>query len=57
MALFIGDTVVVNGDGQPATILTTSKKKIKNISIFLKVTKITKTWSGHSTDSSVSSKF
>merc|ERR1712226_670401 len=36
VALFIGDTVVVNGDGQPATILTTSKKKIKNISIFLK---------------------
>ncbi|CAG9854847.1 unnamed protein product [Phyllotreta striolata] len=34
-ALFIGDTVLVN-DGQPATVLTTSKKKIKNIGIFLK---------------------
>lgn len=34
-ALFIGDTVLVN-DGQPATILTNSKKKIKNIGIFLK---------------------
>jgi nucleosome binding factor SPN SPT16 subunit len=36
IALFIGDTVVVgDGDG-PAHILTTSKKKIKNIAIFLK---------------------
>lgn len=34
-ALFIGDTVLVN-EGQPATILTISKKKIKNIGIFLK---------------------
>lgn len=34
-ALFIGDTVMVN-DGQPATLLTASKKKIKNIGIFLK---------------------
>lgn len=34
-ALFIGDTVVVN-EGQPATILTVSKKKMKNIGIFLK---------------------
>lgn len=34
-ALFIGDTVLVN-DGQPASILTSSKKKIKNIGIFLK---------------------
>ncbi|XP_018564302.1 FACT complex subunit spt16 [Anoplophora glabripennis] len=34
-ALFIGDTVMVN-DGQPATVLTISKKKIKNIGIFLK---------------------
>ncbi|OXU23767.1 hypothetical protein TSAR_000965 [Trichomalopsis sarcophagae] len=34
-ALFIGDTVLVNED-QPATILTPSKKKIKNIGIFLK---------------------
>ena len=35
VALFIGDTVVVNPEG-PATNLTTSKKKIKNIAIFLK---------------------
>lgn len=34
-ALFIGDTVTVN-EGQPATVLTMSKKKIKNIGIFLK---------------------
>nr|CAI5822103.1 unnamed protein product [Callosobruchus analis] len=34
-ALFIGDTVMVN-DGQPASILTVSKKKMKNIGIFLK---------------------
>nr|XP_022905193.1 FACT complex subunit spt16-like [Onthophagus taurus] len=34
-ALFIGDTVMVNDD-QPATLLTVSKKKIKNIGIFLK---------------------
>lgn len=34
-ALFIGDTVMVN-EGQPATILTNSKKKMKNIGIFLK---------------------
>lgn len=34
-ALFIGDTVIVN-DGQPATVLTVSKKKMKNIGIFLK---------------------
>lgn len=34
-ALFIGDTVMVN-DGQPASLLTGSKKKIKNIGIFLK---------------------
>ncbi|KAF7278316.1 hypothetical protein GWI33_008533 [Rhynchophorus ferrugineus] len=34
-ALFIGDTVIVN-DAQPATVLTISKKKIKNIGIFLK---------------------
>jgi hypothetical protein len=36
VALFVGDTVMVN-DGSPATILTPSKKKIKNIAIFLKV--------------------
>ncbi|XP_060516810.1 FACT complex subunit spt16 [Cylas formicarius] len=34
-ALFIGDTVMVN-EGQPASTLTVSKKKIKNIGIFLK---------------------
>ncbi|XP_014206114.1 FACT complex subunit spt16 isoform X2 [Copidosoma floridanum] len=34
-ALFIGDTVIVNED-QPASILTPSKKKVKNIGIFLK---------------------
>ncbi|KAJ9590632.1 hypothetical protein L9F63_016343 [Diploptera punctata] len=34
-ALFIGDTVHVNVD-QPATILTSSKKKIKNVGIFVK---------------------
>ncbi|XP_050691706.1 FACT complex subunit spt16-like isoform X2 [Eriocheir sinensis] len=35
-ALFIGDTVVVNED-QPATVLTaTSKKKLRNVGVFLK---------------------
>lgn len=34
-ALFIGDTVVVN-EGTPATVLTQSRKKMKNIGIFLK---------------------
>ncbi|XP_012226893.1 FACT complex subunit spt16 isoform X2 [Linepithema humile] len=34
-ALFIGDTVIVN-DGQPATNLTPSKKKVKNIGIYVK---------------------
>ncbi|XP_050309696.1 FACT complex subunit spt16 [Anthonomus grandis grandis] len=34
-ALFIGDTIVIN-DGQPASLLTNSKKKMKNIGIFLK---------------------
>uniref|UniRef100_V9KC68 FACT complex subunit n=1 Tax=Callorhinchus milii TaxID=7868 RepID=V9KC68_CALMI len=34
-ALFIGDTVQINEDG-PATILTTVKKKVKNVGIFLK---------------------
>ncbi|KAK8785282.1 hypothetical protein V5799_008353, partial [Amblyomma americanum] len=34
-ALFIGDTVLVN-EGQPATIITNSKKKLKNIAIFIK---------------------
>lgn len=34
-ALFIGDTVVVNESG-PASLLTQSKKKIKNIGIFLR---------------------
>ncbi|XP_069689096.1 FACT complex subunit spt16 isoform X1 [Periplaneta americana] len=34
-ALFVGDTVQVNVD-QPATVLTPSKKRIKNVGIFLK---------------------
>ena len=34
--MFVGDTVLVNGGDSPATLLTTSKKKIKNIAIFLK---------------------
>ncbi|XP_061445231.1 FACT complex subunit SPT16 isoform X1 [Rhineura floridana] len=34
-ALFIGDTVLVEEDG-PATILTSVKKKVKNVSILLK---------------------
>ncbi|GJQ84567.1 putative FACT complex subunit [Trypoxylus dichotomus] len=34
-ALFIGDTVMVN-ENQPASVLTISKKKIKNVGIFLK---------------------
>lgn len=34
-ALFIGDTVIVNGEG-PAAVITQSKKKIKNIGIFLR---------------------
>lgn len=34
-ALFIGDTVLVNEES-PASVLTNSKKKIKNIGIFLK---------------------
>jgi nucleosome binding factor SPN SPT16 subunit len=34
-ALFIGDTVLVNEE-PPASVLTQSKKKIKNIGIFLK---------------------
>ncbi|EEC06307.1 FACT complex subunit spt16, putative [Ixodes scapularis] len=34
-ALFVGDTVLVN-EGQPATILTNSKKKLKSIAIFIK---------------------
>ncbi|CAH1719226.1 unnamed protein product [Chironomus riparius] len=36
LALFIGDTVLVNDVENPASILTQSKKKIKNIGIFLK---------------------
>ncbi|XP_057320695.1 FACT complex subunit spt16 isoform X1 [Microplitis mediator] len=35
-ALFIGDTVVVGESGTPATVLTNSKKKVKNIGIYLK---------------------
>jgi nucleosome binding factor SPN SPT16 subunit len=34
-ALFIGDTVLIN-DEPPASVLTQSKKKIKNVGIFLK---------------------
>lgn len=34
--LYIGDTVLVN-EGQPASILTNNKKKLKNIAIVLKV--------------------
>lgn len=34
-ALFIGDTVIVTGEG-PAAVITQSKKKVKNIGIFLK---------------------
>lgn len=34
-ALFLGETVVVNAN-DPATVLTTSKKQIKNIALFLK---------------------
>ncbi|XP_077688214.1 FACT complex subunit SPT16 isoform X2 [Eretmochelys imbricata] len=34
-ALFVGDTVLVDEDG-PATILTSVKKKVKNVGIFLK---------------------
>ncbi|XP_029436042.1 FACT complex subunit SPT16 [Rhinatrema bivittatum] len=34
-ALFIGDTVLVNEEG-PATILSSVKKKVKNVGIFLK---------------------
>ncbi|KAL3199650.1 hypothetical protein MRX96_001403 [Rhipicephalus microplus] len=34
-ALFIGDTVLVN-EGHPATILTHSKKRLKNVAIFIK---------------------
>lgn len=36
LALFIGDTVLVNDEENPASILTQSKKKVKNIGIFLK---------------------
>lgn len=35
-ALFIGDTVLVKDDKQPATILTQSKRKLKNIAIIIK---------------------
>ena len=35
-AICIGDTVQVNDANTPATILTTGKKKSKNVSIFLK---------------------
>ena len=35
-ALFLGETVVVN-ESEAATVLTTSKKQLKNIGMFLKV--------------------
>lgn len=35
-ALFIGDTVQVNKENEPATLLTPAKKKIENIGIFIK---------------------
>lgn len=35
-ALFVGDTVLVNGSDSPATCLTTSKKRLKNIAIIIK---------------------
>ena len=35
-ALFLGETVVVN-ENEAATVLTKSKKQIKNIGLFLKV--------------------
>jgi len=35
VALFVGDTVMVM-DGEPAALMTPSKKKVKNIAIFLK---------------------
>ena len=38
-ALFLGETVVVN-ENEAATVLTKSKKQIKNIGLFLKV----RTW-------------
>lgn len=36
ISLFIGDTIMVNEDQNPASVLTQSKKKMKNIGIFLK---------------------
>ena len=38
-ALFIGDTVVVK-DGEPAVLLTQLKKRVKHVSVFLKVSVI-----------------
>ncbi|CAG5122579.1 unnamed protein product, partial [Candidula unifasciata] len=35
VALFLGDTVLVN-EGAPATVLTTTKKRLKHVGIFLK---------------------
>lgn len=35
-ALFVGDTVVVN-EGEPASLLTQLKKRVKHVSVFLKV--------------------
>lgn len=36
LALYIGDTILINDEENPASILTQSKKKVKNIGIFLK---------------------
>ena len=36
VALFVGDTVEVKGESEPGVLLTPSKKKVKNIAIFLK---------------------
>lgn len=36
IALFIGDTILINEDNKEASVLTQSKKKVKNIGIFLK---------------------
>ena len=38
-ALFIGDTVVVK-DGEPAVLLTQLKRRVKHVSVFLKVSVI-----------------
>lgn len=35
--LFLGETVAIGDKDSPATVLTTSKKQMKNIGMFLKV--------------------